>query len=161
MKSESVVGRVLPFVITLLALADGVVHLSLDAILFRGNFIGRLGPPPGAPQGPPPGGFPPPPPVPLPLPLNQMFVLNFVGYVVLAVLFWLALRRFRAWQRWIDVAFIVYVVVALLAWVDLGMPNPMGLGYLSKAIEIPLVVALLVHLARNFQHDAVGLPATA
>jgi hypothetical protein len=149
--SCAVLTRILPWAITVLAMADGVLHLSLDAVLFRGNFFGRLGPPPGAAPGPPPGTGPPAPPVPLPLPLNQMFVLNFVGYLALVVLFWLAMRRFGAWQRWVDGVFIVYVSVAFLAWVDLGGPNPMGLGYLSKAVEIALIIVLVVHAASMFR----------
>src|SRR5512133_567043 len=80
---------ILPAIITVLALADGLVHLSLDFVLFRGNFFGpgRSGPPPGR-LAPPPGGGPPQ----LPLPLNELFLLNFVGYVVLALLFWFAPR---------------------------------------------------------------------
>jgi hypothetical protein len=134
-------------VITVLALADGVLHLALDVVLFRGNFFGRLGPPPGAP--PPPSGAPPGPPVPLPLQLNQMFVLNLVGYLILIGLLWLAFRRFSAWRVWVDVLFIVYVVGSLLAWIDFGAPNPQGLGYLSKSVEILIVVAVLAHLYLN------------
>src|ERR1700724_3425235 len=84
---------ILPIVITILALADGVLHFALDIILFRGNFLGRLGPPPGAPAAPAPAAPPRPPlPVPIPLPLNQMFVLNIVGYVILVAAFWLSPR---------------------------------------------------------------------
>jgi len=51
--SASPAARTLPAIIAVLALADGVVHLSLDFVLFRGNFFGS-----GAPPGPPPGGAP-------------------------------------------------------------------------------------------------------
>lgn len=153
-KSDSKIGWALPILVTTLALADGILHLSLDAILFRGNFFGRLGPPPGA--TPPPGGGPPPPPVSLPLPLNQMFVLNFVGYVVLVALLWVTLRRSDPWRRLVEGAFILYVMLAFLAWVDVGRPNPMGLGYLSKAVEIALFFALLVFAgARAFGQRSV------
>jgi hypothetical protein len=139
---------ILPIAITALALMDGVVHFSLDMILFRGNFFGRLGPPPGAapnPPGPPPGA-PPGPPIPLPLPLNQLFLLNCIGYVGLVVLYWLVFRRLRRWPRWVDVPIMIYVAVVFLGWVDYGMPNPLGyLGYLSKGIEIGLMLVLLVH----------------
>jgi hypothetical protein len=130
----------LAVVITVLALADGLLHLSLDFILFRGNLFGRLGPPPGAP---PPGGGDPPP---LPLPLNQLFVLNLVGYVVLILAFWFGGRWLGRWRWLVDVAFILYVVVVFGAWLQFGRPNPMGLGLLSKAIEVVLVLALLAHL---------------
>jgi heme A synthase len=145
MNSARLTNWILPVVITLLALADGALHLTLDVVLFRGNFLGRLGPPPGAapqaPANPPPG-----PPVPLPFQLNQMFLLNCIGYVLLVALLWFVLWRFGGWRRWIDVVLIVYVAITFLGWVDFGAPNPMGLGYLSKAIEILLVVALLAHV---------------
>jgi hypothetical protein len=144
-QSAKLTHWILPAVITVLALADGVLHFMLDVVLFRGNFFGRLGPPPGAapvaPASPPPG-----PPVPLPLPLNQMFVLNLVGYVVLIALFWFVLRRLPAWLGRMDWLLIVYVAVVFLGWVEFGRPNPMGLGYLSKGTEIVLLLALAVHV---------------
>jgi heme A synthase len=149
---------ILPAVITVLALADGALHLTLDIVLFRGNFLGRLGPPPGAPQAAPPNP-PPGPPVPLPLPLNQMFLLNFVGYVVLVALFWFVMRRLAGWRGWMDALFIAYVALVFLGWVDFGAPNPLGLGYLSKGTEIVLLVVLCVH-AWMLSRTAAALSAT-
>lgn len=142
MNSARFSNLILPVVISVLALADGALHFALDVLLFRGNFFGRLGPPPGAPSGPPPGA-PPGPPIPLPLPLNQMFVLNLVGYVLLVALFWFVLTRRPTWLRAINGLMIAYVVIVFLAWAEFGRPNPMGLGYLSKSAEVLLVVALL------------------
>jgi heme A synthase len=133
---------ILPIAISVLALADGVLHFMLDVVLFRGNFFGRFGPPPGAAANPNP---PPGPPIPLPLPINQLFVLNLVGYLVLIALLWLAVRRFQTWRGWVDALFIVYVVVVFLGWVNMGGPNPQGLGYLSKGIELVLVITLLAY----------------
>ncbi len=133
---------ILPAIIAVLALADGLVHFSLDFVLFRGNFFGpgRSGPPPGRPA-PPPGGGPPH----LPLPLNEMFLLNFIGYVVLALLFWFA-PRWLGERRWLmNLVMIVYVAATFVGWWEFGRPNPMGLGYLSKGIEVLLVVALVAH----------------
>ena len=133
--------------IAILALADGVLHLMLDFVLFRGNLWGPLqfGPPPEAPggaSGPPPGPQPPQ----LPLQLNQLFLLNFVGFIVLVLLFWFGHRWLGRWHRLVDVALILYTATVFVGWVAFGMPNPMGLGYISKAIEIVLVIALLAHL---------------
>jgi len=136
----------LRIIITTLALASGVLHLALDMVLFRGNFgffrIGEApsGPPPGAGSGPPPGATPPPQ---LPLPLNQLFLLNFVGWIALVLLFWFAPR---AWAWLVDIAMILYTLAIIGGWIYIGSPNPMSLGYISKAIELALVVALLVHL---------------
>jgi hypothetical protein len=142
--TDSTVVRI---AITILALADGTLHLALDFILFRGPFSG---PPPARvprPASPPPGaGGPPRPLVPFPLPLNELFLLNFVGYLVLVVLFWFG-PRLLGGRRWlIDGLIVVYVAVTFLGWWEIGRPNPMGLGYLSKALEALLVVAVLVHL---------------
>jgi hypothetical protein len=132
--------RILAWLITLLALADGVLHFSLDYLLFGGNVFGTLGPPPGA--SPPPGGGGPPP---FPLPLNQLFALNLVGYVALILIFWFVAPRLSA-RRWLmDVLLILYVGLIFAGWLRIGGPNPRGLGYLSKSIEILLVVALLAH----------------
>jgi hypothetical protein len=130
--------------ITLLVLADGALHLSLDFVLFRGNLFGRFGPPPGAPAPPPGAGGGPPE---FLLPLNQMFVLNLVGYLVLLAVFWIVALKLPDWNWFADVLLVVYVAMVFYAWLRFGAPNPMGyLGYLSKGIEILLVVTLLVRL---------------
>jgi hypothetical protein len=139
--------KILQIVITILALGDGALHFALDLILFRGNFFGSgfpAGPPPGAAPGrtgPPPG----PRSNPLILPLNELFLLNFIGAVVLVLLFWFS-RRWLGERRWLmDIVMIAYAAATFGAWLISGRPNPMGLGYLSKSIEIVLVIVLFVH----------------
>jgi hypothetical protein len=140
---------IIPAGITALALLDGLIHFSLDYILFKGRFWGN---PFSAPPPPPPGGAPPhagPPPPPFPLPLNELFLLNAIGYVGLVVLFWVV-TAVQPGLRWIvDVAMIVYTALSIIGWLMVGMPNPNGLGYLSKLIEVVLIVLLLV--------DAIGV----
>ena len=143
-RSRDRTAVLLAALITLLALADGILHFSLDYVLFRGNVFGRLGPPPGAPAPPPGGGGGGPPP--LPLPLNQLFALNLVGYIVLIALLWFVASRLGTWEWVIGVLFIMYVGVTVLGWVRVGAPNPMGLGYLARGIEVVLVVAVLAWL---------------
>jgi hypothetical protein len=41
---------------------------------------------------------------------------------------------------------IIYAAATFVAWVMFGQPNPMGLGYLSKGIEVALIIALLVDI---------------
>ncbi|HYU20015.1 MAG TPA: hypothetical protein VEQ11_15100 [Chloroflexota bacterium] len=111
---------ILPAVIGLLALADGILHLSLDILLFRGEFLRNR--------------------------LSQLFLLNAIGYLVLVAAFFLGPRWLGA-RRWlVDLALIGYAVATFVTWLTYGRPNPLGLGYVSKAIEIMLVVALLAHL---------------
>jgi hypothetical protein len=136
---------ILRAIIAVLALADGVLHFSLDLVLFRGNFFGTrapAGPPPGAAPGrvvPPPGARP----NPFILPLNELFLLNFVGAVVLVVLFWFSRRWLGSRRWWVNIVMILYAAAAFVAWLIIGRPNPMGLGYLSKSIEIILMLALV------------------
>ena len=140
--------RILQIIITILALADGVLHFSLDLILFRGNFFGS-GFPAGPPGGAAPGRTGPPPGArgnPLILPLNELFLLNLLGAIILVSLFWLS-RRWLGERRWlVDVVMIVYAAATFGAWMMFGRPNPMGLGYLSKGIEIVLIITLLAHI---------------
>jgi hypothetical protein len=153
---------VLATIITLLALADGVLHFALDFVLFRGNLFGRLGPPPGAPA-PPPGGGGAPQPLPVPLALNQLFALNIVGYLVLVLVFWFVASRRPAWRWLMDLILIAYVAVICIGWLRLGGPNPQGLGYLSKTMEVILVLALLTDLWTSVTRPrtAPGIPARA
>ncbi len=139
---------ILRAIIAVLALADGVIHFSLDFILFRGNFFGGRGasgpPPVTAPgrAGPPPGARG----LPLPLPLNELFLLNFIGAVVLVLVFWFGRRWLGRWSWLVDVVMIVYAAATFTAWWAFGRPNPMGLGYLSKGIEIVLIIALITDI---------------
>ncbi len=136
-------SRILAVVIIVLALADGVLHLLLNSILFGGRSRPPSEPRPGVtPSGPPPGARP----FPFILPLNELFLLNFIGEVVLVLLFVIS-RRWFGRRRWlVDVAMIIYAAATFVAWVAFGRPNPMGLGYLSKGIEIALIIALVVDI---------------
>lgn len=106
--------------IAILALTDGVLHVALDFALFRGRFFQSS--------------------------LSELFLLNFIGFVVLAAVFLLSPRWLRARCWLVDVVLICYAAAALLAWVQSGGPNPFGLGYVSKVIEVMLIVALLADL---------------
>lgn len=145
---------ILPAAITLLALMDGLIHFALDFVLFHGRFVGSSrppGPPPGGPTGPaaapgaPPMGHAP---MPFPLPLNELFLLNAVGYLGLVALYWISSGWMAAWRWLVDLVMIVYTLLSIVGWLQVGGPNPHGLGYLSKGIEAVLIVLLIV--------DAVG-----
>lgn len=141
----------LAVIMTVLALADGVLHVSLDFVLFRGNLLGRLGPPPGAPAPPPGGGGPPS----FLVPLNQAFTLNLLGYVALVLILWFVGPRLGSWQWLVDALIVVYVAIVFIAWLNFGAPNPRGLGYLSKTVEIVLMVVSLVRLWADVQASRV------
>jgi hypothetical protein len=138
----------LRFIIPVLTLADGVIHLLLDFILFRGVLIGSPFPA-GAARlrgATPRPGLPPGPRFQMPLPLNEMFLLNFIGAVVLVLLFLASQRWSQTRRALLAVVMIGYEALTFTAWWLSGRPNPMNLGYLSKGIEIVVVIALVVHL---------------
>ena len=137
-----------------------MLHLALDFVLFHGTFWGS-----GAPAGPPPGGAPGPgapgpatgaPANPLLLPLNELFLLNFLGYVVLVLVFWLAPRWLGTWRWVVDVALMGYAALGIVAWLEMGRPNPLGLGYLSKGLEIALILAVAAHARMVLRTRAVA-----
>ena len=158
----------LPIIITLLALADGLLHLRLIYILFRGRLWGSpsFGPPPGAPPrsggGPPPGAPRGGPPQAIPfvsLPLNELFLLNCIGFVVLVLVLWLALTRFTRWVWAVDVVLLGFTALTLVGWARVGKPNPMGYGRLAVAMEIVLIIALLAHLGYLLARRNTGFRA--
>jgi hypothetical protein len=151
---------ILPALVTVLALWDGILHLRLIYKLFGGKLWGSPsfgGPPPGAPasSGPPAGGggtMPQAIPF-VSLPLNELFLLNFIGFVVLASILWVVLLRFGRWLWAVDIALIAYTALAIVGWFRVGKPNPRGLGHLSKEIEVALIVVLLAHLCYLFARE--------
>jgi hypothetical protein len=74
-----------------------------------------------------------------------LFLLNFLGYVVLVLVFWLAPRWLGTWRWVVDVALMGYATLGIVAWLEMGRPNPLGLGYLSKGLEIGLILAVAAH----------------
>jgi hypothetical protein len=134
---------VLRIAIVVLSLLDGILHLALNQILFRGNFFGPL-----------------PFQSPFFLPMNLLFVLNFVGYVILAAVFWYA-PRYMGGRRWlVDAVLMIYTLLSIGGWLQIGSPNPQGLGYLSKVLEVGLLVALGVHGWRVAREES-GAHSTA
>jgi|GEM_PF-4639494 len=48
-------------------------------------------------------------------------------------------------------ALAVYATVAIAAWYDMGRPNPMGLGDLSRIVEVAPILAVIAHAASIFR----------
>jgi len=124
--------------IVLLALADGVLHGSLDILLFHGDFSR--------------GG-----------PLPILFLLNLVGFVVLAALFVVSRNAPVARRRLVDIAIAVFAVLTFAGWIFFtrGRANPMNLGYTARVIEVVLVVLVLVHLRSLGQRHKTALGSAA
>jgi hypothetical protein len=137
--------------IIVLAVISGLVHLYRSLMMFgllggmgmRGPRSGVRrfsgGPPPGAhPGGGGPGlmGM-------LPVPLSVLFLLNFVGYIVLAAALYLpALERYRQIIRWV---LLVYALVTIILWYLFtgAGAGQFPLGYGDKVVEVALIVLLL------------------
>jgi hypothetical protein len=128
---------VLAALIALLSVAVGVLHVALVWVLFRGNFAGpQGGPPPGAPRLPVWPGI---------LPLPQLFLANFIVYLVLAIAFLAATRARPAIRLAVDLLLLLTTVATLVGWNNIRRPNPRGLGTWAVAMEAALVVLLVVH----------------
>lgn len=74
--------------------------------------------------------------------LGLIFVLNFVGYVVLAALLYLPVRALEPYRGAIRTAFIAYTALTIVLWVFFGTKD--FVGYLNKINEIALIALLVV-----------------
>ncbi|MBV9357446.1 MAG: hypothetical protein JO023_18190 [Chloroflexi bacterium] len=129
---------VIEALIVILTLADGVLHGSLDILLFHGDFSR--------------GG-----------PLPWLFLLNLVAAVVLAALFLLNRGAPAARRRLIDLAIAAFAIVTFFCWFYFtgGRANPMNLGYTARVIEVVLVVLILVHVRELSRMPELGSTARA
>ena len=141
-------SRVVPLqvVIILLAIGSGLIHLyrgvSMLTIMnhFAGRPVGALGRPLAARGGPSIMTF-------LPLPLPYLFILNFVGYVVLAGALYLpALGRYRNVIRWL---LIVYAAITIVMWFVITRGSPNLLAYIDKPAEVLLILLLLLDMRQS------------
>lgn len=140
----------LQIAIIVLALATALVHLDrgfmMSMLSGAGHFAGAGHPPTGghfsgAAGGHPGAGgpgilsF-------IPIPLNILFYLNFVGYVVLVIALYLPpLQNYQHLIRW---ALIVYTAITILAWFLIAHAQPNLLAYGDKVMEIALIILLLI-----------------
>ena len=73
---------------------------------------------------------------------SPVFILNGLGYLTLLAAYLLPIpiaRDNRGLIRW---AFIGFTVVTIIAWLAIG-DKTFVLGYVTKAIEVLLIIALL------------------
>lgn len=146
----------LQIAIIILALATALVHLDRGFTMSMlsgaghfagaghlptgGHFRGSAGGPPAGSAGGRPGGagilsF-------IPIPLNILFYLNFVGYVVLITALYLPpLQNYQHLIRW---ALIIYTIITILAWFLIAHAQPNLLAYGDKVMEVALIALLLI-----------------
>src|SRR5215469_8734434 len=74
--------------------------------------------------------------------LPTLFILNFLGYIILVVaLYWPQLKLFQHIIRWGLILFTAVTIIAYFVVDGLGF-NP--IGYVDKLIEVVLIILLLV-----------------
>ena len=141
-------SRIVPLqiVIIFLAVGSGLVHLyrGVTMLAMMNHFVGR---PTGqigrslAPRGGPSiMAF-------LPLPLPYLFILNFVGYIVLAAALYLpVLERYRNVIRWLLIA---YAAVTIILWFLITRGSPNLLAYVDKPAEMLLIILLLFDMRQT------------
>ncbi len=136
----------LQIAIIILAVITALVHLD-RSITTMGALTGAhpAVPPGGHPGGPPagrPGGGGPSILSFIPIPLPILFLLNFIGYIVLVTALYLpVLRRYQRIVRWL---LIVFAAVTIIAWFLVTGGSPNLLAYIDKPIEVALIVLLLI-----------------
>jgi hypothetical protein len=113
----------LPTLMIVLALIDGALHFSVDAIVNH-TFTN--------------------------LPYGPLFVALPLGYLALIALLLRTHAASLSTQRLVAAAFAVYAAIPFVAYFLLtgGRYNPLQLATMAKPIEVVLILASLVYLAQ-------------
>ena len=105
----------LQIAIILLAVITGLIHLDLGV---RFLMIGEGGP------------------------LPIMWILNFVGYIVLVTALYLPpLQGIQSITRWVLIA---YTALTIILWYLIGISHANLEAYVDKLVEVVLIILLLV-----------------
>src|SRR5215467_980221 len=125
-RTASRIGR-LQIAIIVLAVITAVLHLFLGiTITMAGGMAGGSGPT---------GSW-------LLQVLPMLFILNFLGYIILLVALYVPqLKLFQHSIRWV---LIVFTAVTISAYFVIDGLTPNSIGYGDKLIEVALILLLLV-----------------
>ena len=74
---------------------------------------------------------------------DRMFILNALGYLTLLAVYFLPVSLFQRYHSLLRWVYIGYALLTILAWVAIG-DKAMALGWVTKAIEVVLVVLLFL-----------------
>jgi hypothetical protein len=145
--SNVLMSTLLPALTAALATVAGVIHLAHNYLPMEGPPSGSGGPPPGA--GDPaagPGGL-----MSLVMPhLTEVFILNFLAFVGLALVLVVWARTRPVARVTVDLLLAVLSAATLYAWNAMGRANPAGTGTLALITESALLVLAVA--------DAIWLP---
>jgi hypothetical protein len=119
--------RYLATAMIVLALIDGGLHFSVDAVVNH-TFTN--------------------------LPYGPLFVALPIGYLVLIALLLRTQSASLATQRGVAAAFAVYAAVPLVSYFYLtgGRYNPLQLATISKPVEVVLILTSLVYFTQLGRH---------
>ena len=132
----------MPLVIVALAVVAGALHLAHNYLPMDGPPAGSSGPPAGAA---PAGGGDSDGLMSLVGPyLTEVFVLNFVAFVGLAVIFAVFARTRPTLRVLLDGLLVLLSAATLYAWNAFGRANPSGTGTMALVVEAALIVAAIV-----------------
>jgi hypothetical protein len=74
---------------------------------------------------------------------DPLFIMNSLGYLTLLGLYFLPIGLFQKYHRLVRWGFIAFTLVTILGWVLIG-DKGMMLGWITKAIEVGLIVLLFL-----------------
>jgi hypothetical protein len=78
--------------------------------------------------------------------IDVLFTLNGLGYLALLAALYLPVPIAKDNRSLVRIVFIGYTILGILAWVILGGSSL--LGYVTKAIEVALIVLLIIEARR-------------
>lgn len=77
-----------------------------------------------------------------------MFIANGIGYLVLVAALYAPIAFLMPYRKWVRWALIAFTLVTIIGWVAIGDKAEM-VGWITKAIEVALVVLLLLDMRQN------------
>jgi hypothetical protein len=76
---------------------------------------------------------------------DTLFILNGLGYLALLAAYFLPLPLFRERRGLVRLLFIGYTALTIVLWAVMNYPDGYtSLGWITKAVEVGLIVALLL-----------------
>lgn len=78
---------------------------------------------------------------------SVLFILNGLGFLVLLAALYAPLSMLAPYRGWVRWALLGYTALTVILWLIMGLRAP--IGYITKAIEVALIVLLLLEGRRR------------